>query len=238
MAAHSFSTTKPGAAQARPIRQPVVVVAGATSGLGARLATHFRKHGAHVIGIGTNPLRGLPLGVLWVDADLCRAQGRVDGLETIRRTAGRIDILINNGACALPVETGDGGLALAGSGSLDLSAAILLCTDATALLESSARPLILNVVPAPAKDPAPLYRSSKCGFGSFSKTLRTALTPTAIRVVTVLAPSRPDITNTDVTNTDVAQQIMERVERGETDIDLTQPARRRGMAGLFGIRRA
>ncbi|MGF1457254.1 MAG: SDR family NAD(P)-dependent oxidoreductase [Alphaproteobacteria bacterium] len=207
-------------------RKPVVVVTGATGGAGAMVTRHFLAQGAHVIGMGLRPVPGLPLGALWIEADLTSAVERRHALETLRRTAGRIDTLVGTLAPdPAPVPFASplfSGLPPSEPGSTDLSPTILLCSEAVPLLRKSTRPLILTVCPArgDARLPLALYQTMKCGFGAFSTTLRNTLARTSIRVVTVSVPGN----GTDLTS-EVIAGIMRRADRGETDIQIKRVSR-------------
>ena len=82
-----------------------VVVTGASGGLGRAMAVGFARDGATVIGFGRSS-QGLeatqalcpPGKMFFVDGDLAR-KSDVDGLfAEAHRRAGRVDVLINNGA--------------------------------------------------------------------------------------------------------------------------------------------
>ena len=85
----------------------VVLVTGATAGIGAVTARELARRGAHVIGVGRNAVKGAALvegwrqetgnpNITFLAADLAE-QDQVRALaEEVRRRHDRLDVLVNN----------------------------------------------------------------------------------------------------------------------------------------------
>lgn len=76
----------------------VVLVTGARRGVGRLVADHFLGHGAQVVGFSRHEddaprERYLPLAV-----DVGNPESVAKGFETVRKTFGRVDIVVNNAA--------------------------------------------------------------------------------------------------------------------------------------------
>jgi NAD(P)-dependent dehydrogenase (short-subunit alcohol dehydrogenase family) len=78
-------------------RSPVVLVTGASSGIGQAVASAFAAKGFEVFGTSRNPQRTEPIaGVELVTLDVTDAASVTAAVETVVKRAGRIDILVNN----------------------------------------------------------------------------------------------------------------------------------------------
>ena len=85
----------------RPVRDRVVVVTGASAGIGRAIATRLARRGAKVVGCARDPDRlqafaDATPGVLAVRADVTSAADREELLDTAVRAHGRVDVLVNN----------------------------------------------------------------------------------------------------------------------------------------------
>jgi len=78
-------------------RSPVVLVTGASSGIGRAVANAFAAKGFEVFGTSRNPSRTEPIpGVELVGLDVADAASVTAAVSTVVQRAGRIDILVNN----------------------------------------------------------------------------------------------------------------------------------------------
>lgn len=78
-------------------RSPVVLVTGASSGIGRAAASAFAARGYEVFGTSRNPQRIEPIpGVELVALDVTDDDSVAAAVSTVVQRAGRIDILVNN----------------------------------------------------------------------------------------------------------------------------------------------
>ncbi len=78
-------------------RSPVVLITGASSGIGRAIASAFADKGFEVFGTSRNPQRTEPIaGVELISLDVTDAASVTDAVSTIVQRAGRIDIVVNN----------------------------------------------------------------------------------------------------------------------------------------------
>jgi NAD(P)-dependent dehydrogenase (short-subunit alcohol dehydrogenase family) len=78
-------------------RSPVVLVTGASSGIGQAVASAFAAKGFEVFGTSRNPQRTQPIpGVELIPLDVTDAASVSAAVATVVQRAGRIDVLVNN----------------------------------------------------------------------------------------------------------------------------------------------
>jgi short-subunit dehydrogenase len=78
-------------------RTPVVLVTGASSGIGRAVASVFAANGFEVFGTSRNPHRTEPIaGVELIALDVTDAASVTAAVTTVVQRAGRVDILVNN----------------------------------------------------------------------------------------------------------------------------------------------
>ncbi len=78
-------------------RSPVVLVTGASSGIGHAVAAAFAAKGFEVFGTSRNPRNTQPIaGVELVQLDVTDPESVAAAVSTVVQRAGRIDILVNN----------------------------------------------------------------------------------------------------------------------------------------------
>jgi len=78
-------------------RSPVVLVTGASSGIGEAIARAFAEKGFEVFGTSRNPGRTQPIaGVEFVQLDVTDPESVAAAVSTVVQRAGRIDIVVNN----------------------------------------------------------------------------------------------------------------------------------------------
>ncbi|WP_051574144.1 oxidoreductase [Mycobacterium sp. URHB0044] len=83
-------------------RQPVVLVTGASSGIGSAAAAAFAAKGYEVFGTGRNIGRIQPTaGVEFVQLDVTDDDSVAKAVQTVIDRAGRIDVLVNNAGALL-----------------------------------------------------------------------------------------------------------------------------------------
>ncbi len=74
-------------------RQRVVLVTGASSGIGLACATHLHQRGYAVFGANRHPREDAPFATLRMD--VTDEQSVQNGLQAIVQQAGRLDAVIN-----------------------------------------------------------------------------------------------------------------------------------------------
>jgi NAD(P)-dependent dehydrogenase (short-subunit alcohol dehydrogenase family) len=78
-------------------RPPVVLVTGASSGIGRAIAGAFASKGFEVFGTSRNPRNSDPIaGVEFVQLDVTDPESVAAAVSTVIQRAGRIDVLVNN----------------------------------------------------------------------------------------------------------------------------------------------
>ncbi|MGA8331765.1 MAG: oxidoreductase [Mycobacterium sp.] len=78
-------------------RSPVVLITGASSGIGRAIATAFAHKGFEVFGTSRNPQHTEPIpGVELVSLDVTDAASVANAVSTVVQRAGGIDIVVNN----------------------------------------------------------------------------------------------------------------------------------------------
>lgn len=78
-------------------RSPVVLITGASSGIGEAVARAFAEKGFEVFGTSRNPGRTEPIaGVEFVQLDVTDPESVARAVSTVVQRAGRIDVVVNN----------------------------------------------------------------------------------------------------------------------------------------------
>jgi NAD(P)-dependent dehydrogenase (short-subunit alcohol dehydrogenase family) len=78
-------------------RSPVVLITGASSGIGRAIASAFADKGFEVFGTSRNPQRAEPIpGVELIALDVTDAASVTTAVSTVVQRAGRIDVVVNN----------------------------------------------------------------------------------------------------------------------------------------------
>jgi NAD(P)-dependent dehydrogenase (short-subunit alcohol dehydrogenase family) len=78
-------------------RSPVVLVTGASSGIGEAIARAFADKGFEVFGTSRNPGRTTPIaGVEFVQLDVTDPESVARAVSTVVQRAGRLDVVVNN----------------------------------------------------------------------------------------------------------------------------------------------
>ena len=83
-------------------RSPVVLVTGASSGIGEAIARAFAEKGFEVFGTSRNPRHTEPIaGVEFVQLDVTDPESVAAAVSTVIQRAGRIDVVVNNAGFGL-----------------------------------------------------------------------------------------------------------------------------------------
>ncbi|GAC1442487.1 MAG: SDR family NAD(P)-dependent oxidoreductase [Vulcanimicrobiaceae bacterium] len=182
----------------------VVLVTGASSGIGEATARNVAAHGAHVALVArrrdrletiATSIRGNYGSVLVIEADITDAAAARTAVETTVAEFGRLDTLVNNAGVMLlgPIvdaETDEW------TRMLDINVAALMhCTHAAlphllkAATDGSRRVAdivnISSVAGRVARSGAGAYNATKFAVGAFSESLRQEVTKQHVRVTLV-----------------------------------------------------
>ena len=174
------------------IRDRVVLITGASDGIGAACAESFRRRGALLALTGRSAeklARAAQEGDEAIPANLCDAGSRREVVKRTLARFGRIDILVNNagvGAYSPSWESSDA--ETREMFELNFFAPLDMVRLAAPSMRERRSGCIVNVSSIAGKVTLPwitLYSASKCALGSFSDGLRMELAHDGIRVLTV-----------------------------------------------------
>jgi len=80
--------------------KPVMLVTGSRKGIGRALVEHYLRNGYRVFGCSRGPLDAALPGYRHFEVDVTDESGVQEMLQTVRKEAGRLDVLINNAGVA------------------------------------------------------------------------------------------------------------------------------------------
>jgi len=188
------------------MKQPVVLVTGATAGIGRHTALHLARRGFRVIASGRRAealaallaeARGLPLHTVELDVTQATSIARARD-EVLAITGGHgVDVLVNNAGfgAALPiVETGDADLRAQYETNVFGLMAVTRAFLPEMLQRGDGR--IVNVSSIGGRVTLPFmgaYNSTKYAVESLSDALRRELRPLGVRVALI----EPGVIHTD-----------------------------------------
>lgn len=177
-------------------RSSIVVLTGATSGIGYHLMRRLLDGGHHVVAVSRRASALDPHPALErVDCDLAQPLAvRTLAADLVRRHS-RIDLLINNAALQAGLPLSDQQFdpdAMIAEAQINLVAPALLAHGLIGALERAGPgAAIVNLSSGlayyPKRDTA-LYCATKAGLHSFSQSLRYQLEPMDIRVIEAILP--------------------------------------------------
>jgi NAD(P)-dependent dehydrogenase (short-subunit alcohol dehydrogenase family) len=184
-----------GVATKEAFEGKVVLVTGATSGIGEAAAVAFSDAGAKVFGtarskarLGEARARHPRLG--WLEADVARASEVKAAVEAMLREAGRLDVLVNNAGvfqfAALDQATE---ALIRAQFETNVFGATFVAQAALPALKAS-RGTIVNISSAAGHKPAPggsHYAASKAAVESLTRSWALELAPHGVRVNAVAA---------------------------------------------------
>ncbi|CCG05218.1 SDR family NAD(P)-dependent oxidoreductase [Blastococcus saxobsidens] len=204
----------------------VVVVTGASRGIGAGIATAFARAGARLVINGRDAaalehavgdLRELGAEAVGVRADLRSPEGARDLIDTAVATFGTIDVLVNNagGNFALPLaELSQNGWRAQVETNLS---SVFYCAQACyPVFQAQGGGLIVNIgsVAADAAHPGrAAYGAAKAGVAALTKTMAWEWAPAGIRVNCV-APGAVHTPASRFSGGDAAGQVAGHVPLG------------------------
>lgn len=166
----------------------IVVVSGASSGIGAAVARAFLEQGDTVIGLSRRPTA--PAGAHAISCDLVDETVRSTALALIAEEHGRIDVLVNCAGAGIAGSIEDTSATSARQQlEVNVIAVVELTRAALPLLRCSEAPRVVNVGSVAGLLPIPFqawYSASKAALGALSWALAEELRPEGIGVCVVL----------------------------------------------------
>jgi hypothetical protein len=181
------------------LKNRVVLITGASSGIGRACAVAFHRAGCRIAAAGRSMDRLVSLvetlggeRVRPLQLDVTDAGQRTGGLEAIRAELGPVDVLVNNAGWAsfgtvarIPHENVEAML------RLNLGAAVAMSQAVLPDMMARGSGQIINIASVVGYAPMPwmaVYSATKAGLIAFSAGLRQELRGTGVDVI-VVAPS-------------------------------------------------
>jgi len=166
------------------VRKKIVIVTGASRGIGHRLATSFSQAGAEVIGIGrTNKIETQEFNYYSIDT---RKQNTFSDLcNNIYKNHGGINVLINAAGISLSVNSnkGDSYNEFAAILETNLTATFSCCNIVSSFMKKGDTIINISSIGANLAFPNnPGYQASKGGLSSLTRSLAYDLSIKNIRV--------------------------------------------------------
>lgn len=168
----------------------VVLITGATSGIGQACAERLAARGEHVFGTSRAPHARATEGRFpLLPLDLTDDRSVQEVVARVLAEAGRLDAVINNAGYSLagPLEETSPEEALAIL-EVHLLGVLRLCRAVLPTLRAQRTGLILNIGSVAARVPLPyqgMYCASKAALAALSETLRLEVAPFGVKVVLV-----------------------------------------------------
>jgi NAD(P)-dependent dehydrogenase (short-subunit alcohol dehydrogenase family) len=168
----------------------VVLITGASSGIGEAAAVAFVEAGAQVYGLARRAdaiaaARTQHPKIHWVLADVSRATDVRAAVDSVVKEAGRLDVLVNNAAVFRFAPLADSTEDLVRS-QLDINVAgLIYATQAALPALVASKGTILNISSAAGHKPAPggsVYAATKAAVESLTKSWALELAPAGVRV--------------------------------------------------------
>ncbi|WP_321472778.1 SDR family NAD(P)-dependent oxidoreductase [uncultured Paludibaculum sp.] len=170
----------------------IVLITGASSGIGAACASELRRNGASLVLTGRSPGRLAQVakpGDLVLPGDLCDAPFREALVQQAILHFGRIDILLNNAGFGLYAPPTRSPLdEVRAMFELNLFAPLDLIQRTAPLMKARGSGIIVNISSVAGRLTLPwlsMYSASKFALCALSEGLRSELSGTGVHVITV-----------------------------------------------------
>jgi NAD(P)-dependent dehydrogenase (short-subunit alcohol dehydrogenase family) len=184
---------------AGPFHGRVVLVTGASSGIGETAALLFAEAGARVIATARRPAaleeaRVRHPNVDWVLADVANASGVKVALEDAIRKAGRLDVLVNNAAIFTFGTLDQSGEEMIRKQFETNVFGLVFATQAALPALRESRGSVINISSAAGHKAVPggsIYGATKAAVESLTRSWALELAPLGVRV-NAIAPGPTD----------------------------------------------
>jgi NAD(P)-dependent dehydrogenase (short-subunit alcohol dehydrogenase family) len=179
--------------------QKVILITGASSGIGRATATELARRGHRVFGTTRSPQRVQPIdGVTFLSLDVTSEESVRQAVQSVIEAAGRIDVLVNNAGAAVLGALEETSVEQA-KALFDTNVFGIMRTSQAVLpgMRAQNSGLIVNVSSVLGFMPAPylaLYSSTKHAVEGLSESLDHEVRQFGIRVVLI----EPNFTRTDL----------------------------------------
>jgi NAD(P)-dependent dehydrogenase (short-subunit alcohol dehydrogenase family) len=169
----------------------VVLITGATKGVGRGIAQRFADAGATVAVCARKPVDDLPAGWQFFSADIRDAEAAFGLVDAVVAANGRIDVLVNNAGGSPPVDTSTAPPRITEKlVQLNLLAAIYCSQQANMHMQQQPDGgTIINISSVCAVRPSPTtaaYGAAKAGLNSYTTTTALEWAP-KVRVNSITA---------------------------------------------------
>lgn len=178
----------------------VVLITGATSGIGAGLATRFHARGAHVVVTGRDSVRLSAMaaehpGMTPIVMDVCDPESVGRAIAEIAGSIPHLTTLINNAGVQRPLDFSaqeqPASADIADEIATNLTGLVNVTSAALPLLRRAPRARVVHVGSGLGFVPltgAPVYSATKAAVHSFTVSLRHQLRRTTVQVVELVPP--------------------------------------------------
>jgi NAD(P)-dependent dehydrogenase (short-subunit alcohol dehydrogenase family) len=169
--------------------QRVVLVTGASSGIGLACATHLAGRGFRVYGTSRRAAAGSPGNVTMLTADVTDDRSVEQAIATVLDREGRLDIVVNNAGMGIagPVESTSIDQAK-GQFEVNFFGAFRVCRAVLPAMRRQRSGYIINIGSIGGLLAIPyqsMYSASKFALEGLSEALRMEVRPFGIRVVII-----------------------------------------------------
>lgn len=169
----------------------VVLVTGATKGVGRGIAQRFADAGATVVVCARRAVEDLPSGWHFVPVDLRDSEAAAAAVDQAFQFAGRLDVLVNNAGGTPPMDTATAPASVTNKViQINLLAAIYCSQQANHFMQAQPEGgSIINISSVCSTRPSPnaaAYGAAKAGLNSYSATAAMEWAP-KVRVNTIVA---------------------------------------------------
>jgi 3-oxoacyl-[acyl-carrier protein] reductase len=211
----------------QPLQNSVVIITGATAGIGKAIALTFARCGAHVIAVGTNEERGQEVvrlakeagsgSMLFVKADISKKEEVSRLIEMTLEKFQKIDVLVNNAGITkdgllmrMPEDDWDKVL------DVNLKSCFFTCQAVMKPYLKAKKGKIINIssVVGIIGNPGQTnYAASKAGLIGFSKSLAKEVASRGI-TVNCIAPGYIETSMTGALGEDKRAEILKHIPLG------------------------